>query len=267
MARFLESPSIPSSLSSVLKSYSFSLFVHASLFAALYVIPATTTQRFSQPGKNQVIAIEATQQRSALETPVSIDTESALFSSDFDSRIERTVRTEPAIPREFVDSLRRSQRREVPQLSLPQNLPIPSTENTILLKRRSPVEQDPQVTDKRIAPRLKRPRSIAEPPTPVITAIDQSVGLEEKTFVDLSANQPPAYPLEAIRKRLEGVVTLRLSINSSGAVTGVEVIESSGHRILDQAAVNAVSRWKGTPATRWGRSVASTERLPIRFRL
>jgi protein TonB len=91
-------------------------------------------------------------------------------------------------------------------------------------------------------------------------------GLDSPT-ADLSNNPPPAYPLEAVRRQLEGVVLLRLHVAETGAVSHVELIESSGHRILDQAAIDSVALWKGEPATRWGRPISSVETLPIRFRL
>jgi periplasmic protein TonB len=37
--------------------------------------------------------------------------------------------------------------------------------------------------------------------------------------------------------------------------------------VLDQAALDAVRRWRFSPATRGGKPVEWTARLPIRFRL
>ena len=91
--------------------------------------------------------------------------------------------------------------------------------------------------------------------------------MEAESAADLSDNQPPEYPVEAVRRRLEGVVLLELHVAVSGTIDQVEVLESSGHAILDRAAVEAVVTWRGTPAKRWGRAVATIERLPIRFRL
>lgn len=98
-----------------------------------------------------------------------------------------------------------------------------------------------------------------------VPVIEQRIGYEEAP--DLSRNSPPKYPPDAIRRRLEGVVLLRLFIDEAGDVRVVKLLESSGHQVLDQAAITAVASWTGTPATRNGRPVDALEVLPIRFRL
>jgi len=81
------------------------------------------------------------------------------------------------------------------------------------------------------------------------------------------SNPNPAYPPEAVQQRLEGRVILSVTIAASGAVTKVKVAESCRHKVLDQAALDAVRRWRFSPATRNGKPVVWTARLPIRFRL
>ena len=117
---------------------------------------------------------------------------------------------------------------------------------------------------------LQRPRILASqsaPPAVDLLQFPSTVGLDEKTVADLSANPPPRYPVAAIGRRLEGTVMLKLKIDAYGKVIYVEIINSSGHDLLDQAAFNAVNQWQGKPARRFGRPVASEEVLPIRFRL
>lgn len=113
-------------------------------------------------------------------------------------------------------------------------------------------------------PELAKP---SEPETePLASESHPSVDNNQVT-ADLSGNPPPPYPAEAIRHRLEGVVMLKLFVNALGNVVFVEVVSSSGHRILDEAASQALLKWKGKPATRFGVSIPSEEFLPIRFRL
>lgn len=199
------------------------------------------------------------------------------IASELDSLVDRIVQIDPAEARELVDTLRKPDRSDMPRLQVPVSLRDLPRDHEVLLKRRRPVVVKPQVTleenpprPKMLRPKMLRPKMLrptAQPPTPATIPIEQFVGLEKESRVDLSANKPPNYPLAAVRMRLEGVVMLRLTINTSGAVTDVELVKSSGHQILDQAAINAVSTWQGTPAKRWGRAVESIERLPIRFRL
>lgn len=81
------------------------------------------------------------------------------------------------------------------------------------------------------------------------------------------SNPNPMYPPDAVQQRLEGRVVLSVTIAVSGSVTKVTVAESCGHQSLDQAALDAVRRWRFSPATRDGKPVEWTARLPIRFRL
>ena len=88
------------------------------------------------------------------------------------------------------------------------------------------------------------------------------------TKPSVKSSPKPTYPAEARRKEWTGVVYLRVSISSSGKVTAVSVSRSSGHSILDNAAVSAMKRWKFRPAkNRAGEAVPSTVVAPIQFKL
>jgi len=50
------------------------------------------------------------------------------------------------------------------------------------------------------------------------------------------------YPREAIRHEIEGRVVLLLTLDAAGRVTAIEVASSSGHAILDDAALRAATR-------------------------
>ena len=80
-------------------------------------------------------------------------------------------------------------------------------------------------------------------------------------------NPLPSYPFAARRRGLEGKVLLRVAVLPSGAAASVTVESSSGHRILDRAAREAVRRWRFTPATRAGRPVEAEVRVPVTFKL
>jgi len=67
--------------------------------------------------------------------------------------------------------------------------------------------------------------------------------------------------------RQEGLVMLSVDVNREGAPVHVEVIQSSGYRLLDQAAVKAVTHWKFQPGSIGGIRIDSTVTVPIRFRL
>lgn len=65
----------------------------------------------------------------------------------------------------------------------------------------------------------------------------------------------PQYPAQAASQGIEGWVRLRFTIDESGGVTDVEVIESQPRRIFDQAARRALLRWKYKPKVVDGQTV------------
>lgn len=82
-----------------------------------------------------------------------------------------------------------------------------------------------------------------------------------------SYNDPPHYPRAARVRHYEGRVVLRVWVSGEGRVSGVKIVHSSGHQLLDEAAKKAVSRWRFYPAVRFTIPVASTVEIPVVFRL
>jgi len=106
-----------------------------------------------------------------------------------------------------------------------------------------------------------------KPPAPAsVSSTPQSIG-ETTELPRVLQNPPPVYPLAAWQRGWQGTTQLRIMIGANGAVENVEVFRSSGHRVLDAAAVRAVRQWRFQPARRNGSPVAMTVRLPIRFSL
>jgi protein TonB len=81
------------------------------------------------------------------------------------------------------------------------------------------------------------------------------------------ANPKPEYPPQARDQGLQGLVLLRVRVLPDGKAGEVLVERSSGHAILDQAALRAVKTWVFVPATRNGIAVASWASVPVRFSL
>ena len=79
--------------------------------------------------------------------------------------------------------------------------------------------------------------------------------------------QPP-YPPASERQEEEGVVTVRVRVGTDGRVLSAELKASSGHRRLDEAAVEHARRaWRFVPATRDGVAIEAWREIPVRFEL
>lgn len=78
---------------------------------------------------------------------------------------------------------------------------------------------------------------------------------------------PPAYPQRAKQAKLEGSVTMAVTIRPDGTVADVEVLESNPPRLFDQAAIQAMQRWKFRPKIVNGKPEAQRARQTIEFTL
>lgn len=80
-------------------------------------------------------------------------------------------------------------------------------------------------------------------------------------------NPEPAYPTRARREGLEGTVALNILVTKEGRPERVEIKQSSGAAILDNAALEAVRQWRFVPAKRAGEQVEAWVIVPLVFRL
>jgi TonB family protein len=76
---------------------------------------------------------------------------------------------------------------------------------------------------------------------------------------------PPVYPREAERQGLSGWVDLEFTIAPDGATQDLVVRNAQPLRVFDQAAVDAVKRWRFEPVMRDGAAVAQRAAVRIRF--
>jgi len=77
----------------------------------------------------------------------------------------------------------------------------------------------------------------------------------------------PTYPAAPRRLGIQGTTMLRVHVLADGRIGDVLVERSAGHPDLDQAATDAVRRWRFEPARRGDDAVAMWVLLPVEFRL
>lgn len=99
------------------------------------------------------------------------------------------------------------------------------------------------------------------------TATFQRTAGSSSARPDYLRNPPPAYPEESRRRREEGTVLVKVFVSPLGTPQAVSLYRSSGFPALDQAALEAVRRWRFRPATAGGAPVASYAVVPISFHL
>ena len=57
----------------------------------------------------------------------------------------------------------------------------------------------------------------------------------------------PEYPRDALRSRTEGFVEVEFTVNASGKVESVSVVNAKPSRTFERAAVTAVKQWAFAP--------------------
>ena len=104
------------------------------------------------------------------------------------------------------------------------------------------------------------------PPAAVVTAPPppRRVGGAIKAPAKVT-NVPPIYPELARQTRVEDIVILETVIDESGNVTSARVLR--GHPLLNQAALDAVQRWKFTPARLNDEAIPVVMTVTVQFKL
>lgn len=91
------------------------------------------------------------------------------------------------------------------------------------------------------------------------------------TLPDFSAdylhNPAPSYPMASKKMREEGKVVLKVLVSSNGEALRVEIKTSSGFERLDNAALNAIQKWKFVPAKSGEQNIEAWVNVPINFKL
>ncbi len=104
---------------------------------------------------------------------------------------------------------------------------------------------------------------------PVVPPPPKAVGVSAPALISGGAKcNTSYYPPIAVRLNQEGTTTVNVHVGADGAVTGVDITNSSGHDSLDQAAVKCINAaWKFKPAMENGAPVATTKQYNLKWQL
>ena len=151
-----------------------------------------------------------------------------------------------------------------PEMTLPEPTPVQPPKP----KRVDPPKAEPKKLPPKPQP-VARPVGDGSAPVPgkdATTAQAASGAVSSKP--GYLSNPHPAYPEAARAAKQQGVVSLKISVDATGRVTGVRITRSSGFPLLDERAQSTVSqRWRFKPARSGGVLVATEVVVPIRFTL
>jgi len=144
-------------------------------------------------------------------------------------------------------------------------LPPPAAAEALQPPPRLRLPEEPQQNANAVAPTAPRPRREAQARPAVSVAPAQSPqkisGEAALRVAEQFARELP-YPPEAVERGLEGEAMVLLFLDAAGNVVAARLEASSGHAVLDEAALRAARQLRSLPD-----SAPREALLPVRFRL
>jgi len=123
------------------------------------------------------------------------------------------------------------------------------------------------VAENLTAPKTSGPVAAVPAPPPAPPARVEEPVTEPTGYAGYLNNPAPVYPKAAQRLGMQGRVVLRVRVLASGHVGEVEIKQSSGKTLLDEAALSAVKSWTFAPAKRGNTAIDAWTQVPIDFKL
>lgn len=171
-------------------------------------------------------------------------------------------------------------------LSAPQatpEKPMPAAQP--VAKEQKPVKKKVKPVTKPVVPLVKQTSQPVTPPveqTSAPVATDAPVAQQEtKTINNKPAetqsyqspnfnaaylnNPAPNYPTISRRLGEQGLVLLQVQVTADGKADSVELKTGSGSDRLDEAALEAVKKWRFVPAKRGDQAVSASVVVPVKF--
>jgi periplasmic protein TonB len=124
--------------------------------------------------------------------------------------------------------------------------------------QQSPAEKNPPVRNNKKMEPLNKPSRAASQ----LAALEPEGVLTEAKLLSSSS---PKYPRRAIIRNQQGRVKVKFYVGKEGQSENIELLESSGHKLLDKSVLRFVEQERFVPASRGGKAIASTQVFSFRF--
>jgi protein TonB len=150
-----------------------------------------------------------------------------------------------------------------PVMTAPAEAPAPAQSFTVAPQ--PPVPAPAAVPKPVPVPVPARTETPVAPPAPPVAA--PAPVTPPRFDADYLHNPSPAYPRASRLAGQQGQVMLKVLVNDQGLAVSVHVQRSSGFARLDDAALDAVRKWRFVPARRGSAAIEDWVLVPIAFRL
>lgn len=177
----------------------------------------------------------------------------------------RFVLPQQGLPSIFVDLIERIPAAQ-PAAELPKRvLPRPQAEPKPVPRQLVSETQVSAPNDYVVPEAPKRADQVQSPPPAPQPVSAPPLRLGTELALACPERRAPGYPSVSRRMGETGQVLLRVELDTEGLIAAVAVEKSSGHMLLDEAAVAAVKTWRCQPPTRDGRPVRAIALQPFNF--
>jgi protein TonB len=149
--------------------------------------------------------------------------------------------------------------------------PKPPVKKVVPLKPQKP-RPAPKVAEPTPAPQPAPvitnapPAPVQAPPAPPAPVVPEKI-TAPTAGADYLHNPAPEYPEIAMERGWEGKVLMKVHVLPNGKPDSINVVKSSGQKVLDDAAVKTVRQWSFVPAKRGDTPIAGWVTVPINFNL
>jgi periplasmic protein TonB len=230
-------------LSALKICFCLSVLAHGTILAVVSIVASHETGRLESPlvGSSVDLFLEPDQTVSAFADPP--------FTTDIDPSAEvETIAASPVLPERIempaIEESEPSHEIPIPQWFVPPASLTPATDQSLT----TPV----------IAPTANK----SLPADSTFNALANN-----RYTPSFGKNPQPVYPRESRRRKEEGLVLLNVWISQTGHVERLEVLQSSGFVLLDNAAIQAVRQWQFAPVQFHIPDADLRVEIPIRFKL
>ena len=167
-----------------------------------------------------------------------------------ENRPSRSAVTDPSVSQ----TIRRQPLARVESTSS-SNDPLPEVHDVVEINRR-PLRELPQTE---LAQKI--------PQQSVAGGSIRTPGVVRQPLVRPVYNPSPKYPEQALAQQQQGLVKIRVRVDTDGTVLMTRVVQTSNNRSLDAAALKAVSQWRFTVSFQQSVKQPVEVIVPIRFRI
>ena len=145
------------------------------------------------------------------------------------------------------------------------------------------IEEEDQIVETKEKPKVEPKKPVADKkpnknPNPSPKKGDHKTvgkgdGIGDGQGVPVTPPRPvrtvePKYPASARNASIEGLVKIKMLITHEGKVTEASIVESSGHPEMDANALEAVYKWRFSPArNKLKQKIDCYITMPIKFKL